>query len=347
MVEKTVRLTELAACAGCAGKAGAARVAEVLRHLADLPSVDSDRLLVGLSAPDDAAVYRLSDDQAMVVTIDFFAPLVDDPYDFGAIAATNAMSDVWAMGGDVVLALNVAAFPEDMDAAVIAAILRGGADKVREAGGFVAGGHTIIDAEPKYGLSVTGLVHPDRVLTKGGARPGDALYLTKPLGTALITTAAKQDVADPAHLAAAIESMITLNRHASHIARDVGVHALTDVTGFSLLGHGYEMAAASGVALSFEAAAVPALPGALDYAERGISTGGAARNRAYLADKVTFANDVPDAIVSLLFDPQTSGGLLMAVPPESTDEIERRFAEAAMPVWRVGQAVEGTGVIVR
>ncbi len=280
------------------------------------------------------------------MTTDFFAPLVDDPYAYGAIAATNAMSDVYAMGGEVVLALNIAAFPEDLPAETVAAILAGGADKVAEAGGILAGGHTIIDAEPKFGLAVLGLVHPQRVLTKAGARPGDALFLTKALGTGIISTAAKQGDAADEHLDTAIESMTRLNRHASHLAREAGARALTDITGYSLLGHGYEMAAASGAALLFNASCVPLLPGALEYAARGITTGGAARNRSYLAGKVSLASGIPEAMEHLLFDPQTSGGLLFAVAPENAGQVESLFAVADEPVWRVGDVAEGERVEV-
>ena len=280
------------------------------------------------------------------MTTDFFAPLVDDPYAYGAIAATNAMSDVYAMGGEVVLALNIAAFPEDLPAETVAAILAGGADKVAEAGGILAGGHTIIDAEPKFGLAVLGLVHPQRVLTKAGARPGDALFLTKALGTGIISTAAKQGDAADEHLDTAIESMTRLNRHASHLAREAGARALTDITGYSLLGHGYEMAAASGAALLFNASCVPLLPGALEYAARGITTGGAARNRSYLAGKVSLASGIPEAMEHLLFDPQTSGGLLFAVAPENAGQVESLFAVADEPVWREGDVAEGERVEV-
>ena len=280
------------------------------------------------------------------MTTDFFAPLVDDPYAYGAIAATNAMSDVYAMGGEVVFALNIAAFPEDLPAETVAAILAGGADKVAEAGGILAGGHTIIDAEPKFGLAVLGLVHPQRVLTKAGARPGDALFLTKALGTGIISTAAKQGDAADEHLDTAIESMTRLNRHASHLAREAGARALTDITGYSLLGHGYEMAAASGAALLFNASCVPLLPGALEYAARGITTGGAARNRSYLAAKVSLASGIPEAMEHLLFDPQTSGGLLFAVAPDDAGQVESLFAVADEPVWRVGDVAEGERVEV-
>jgi selenide,water dikinase len=301
---------------------------------------------VGLAAPDDAAVYRLNDEQAVVVTVDFFAPLVDDPRDYGAIAAANAMSDIYAMGGEVVLALNIAAFPEDMAPETIAAILQGGAEKVQEAGGLVAGGHTILDDEPKYGLSVLGLVHPDRILTKAGARPGDLLYLTKPLGTGIIATAAMRDAASPEHLAGAVASMTRLNRHASHIAREAGAHCLTDITGYSILGHAYEVAAASAVALRIDPDAVPLLPGAIEYAERGIVTGGAARNRRYLAGKV-IVEGIREALDHVLFDPQTSGGLLFAVDANAGGDVEARFEASGPGVWRIGEVVEGSGVAVR
>ncbi len=301
---------------------------------------------MGLANPDDAAVYKLNDEQAVVMTVDFFAPLVDDPYQYGAIAAANAMSDVYAMGGEVTLALNIAAFPEEMALDTIAKIVQGGADKVAEAGGVIAGGHTIIDAEPKYGLCVLGLVHPQQVLTKDGARPGDLLYLTKPLGTGIVTTAAMRDQATPEDLQAAIESMTRLNRHPSHIVQAVQAHALTDVTGYSLLGHGYEIAAASRVGLRFVASQVPLLPGALEYASRGITTGGADRNRSYLADKVTVSEAIPEALQHVLFDPQTSGGLLFAVSPERAKDVEPRFEAAGLPVWRIGEVIEGAGVEV-
>jgi selenide,water dikinase len=341
---QTPRLTALSSCAGCAGKAGAAVLADVLRHFPDLADGGSD-LLVGLAAPDDAAVYRLNDTQAVVLTVDFFGPLVDDPYDWGAIAAANAMSDVYAMGGEVLLALNVAAFPETLPAETIGLILRGGAEKVAEAGGVIAGGHTIRDDEPKYGLCVLGAVAPDHILTKGGAMPGDVLFLTKPLGTGLVATAAMGDEAAPDDLAAAVASMKRLNRDASRIARETA-HALTDATGFSLLGHGYEMARASRCALRIVAPAVPLLPGALGYAGRGVSTGGAERNRAHFAPSIRIDAGVSGAMRGVLWDPQTSGGLLVAVAPERADAMQQRFASAGEPLWAIGEAVEGEGVEV-
>jgi len=304
-------------------------------------------LLVGLDARDDATVYRLNDEQAAVLTVDFFAPLVDDPYSYGAIAAANAMSDIYAMGGEVLLALNVAAFPEDLSTDIVADILRGGADKVFEAGGIIGGGHTMIDKEPKYGLCVLGLIHPQRVFTKNSARPGDALYLSKKLGTGIVTTAAMMDMATPRHLETAIESMARLNRHPSHIVREVGAHALTDVTGFGLLGHAFEMAEASGVAFRIAAGRVPILPGALEYVAEGAITGGESRNRHCWQEKTTFQDNISDELNSVLFDPQTSGGLLIAASPEQGRELERQFSLSHLSLWRIGEAVEGQGVVVR
>ena len=343
------RLTELAALAGCTGKAGAGavtRVLELLTSEAGSGLSEPAELLVGLRKPDDAAVYRLSDELALVLTVDFFAPIVDDPYDYGAISAANALSDVYTMGGEPALALNISGFPIEMSEQRLAAILRGGADKVPEAGAVIAGGHTIIDAEPKYGLCVIGFVHPDRLFAKGGARPGELLYLTKPIGTGLITTAAKFEEAEPAHLAAAIASMSTLNQDAARLACASGATALTDVTGFGLLGHGYELAAASDGAVRIDAHAVPLLPGAAEYAYRGVVTGGGARNREYLGARARFDDAVSEDHQHILFDPQTSGGLIFSVPPDRRAEVERRSAEVGVPVWRVGEVVSGHGVSV-
>jgi len=320
-------------------------LAQVLSHLSELQNGHHPNLLVGLKAPDDATVYRLNDDQAIVLTVDFFAPLVDDPYEYGGIAAANALSDIYAMGAEAVLALNIAGFPADLPAQTVANILRGGADKVSEAGAIIAGGHTIIDAEPKYGLCVMGLVRPDRILTKAGARPGDAVYLTKPLGTGLVTTAAKFEEAASEHLQAAVQSMTLLNRHASHLVRETA-HSMTDVTGYSILGHAYEMAAAGDVSIRFTCSALPLLPGALDYAFKGITTGGGARNRNYLEGKVEISRDVSEEMQHILYDPQTSGGLLFAMPPDAIAETESAFERAGLPLWRVGEVHEGRGVTV-
>ena len=250
------------------------------------------------------------------------------------------------MGGEVALALNISAFPVDMSEQRLAAILRGGADKVAEAGGVIAGGHTIIDAEPKYGLCAIGFVHPEQLFAKGGAAVGELVYLTKPLGTGLITTAAKFEEAAPEHIEAATASMLELNRSAARLACEVGATALTDVTGFGILGHGYELASASGVGLRLEASTLPLLPGAAEYAYRGVVTGGGARNREYLAGKVSVEDAVGDDLQHLLFDPQTSGGLLFAVRAAQRDEVERRSAEGGVPVWRIGEVVPGDGVQV-
>jgi len=319
-------------------------LADVLRHFPDLAG--GADLLVGLAAPDDAAVYRLNDSQAVVLTVDFFGPLVDDPYDWGAIAAANAMSDVYAMGGEVLVALNVAAFPETLPTEMIGQILRGGSDKVAEAGGVIAGGHTIRDDEPKYGLCVLGTVHPDRIITKGGARPGDVLFLTKPLGTGLIATAAMQDRGSADDLASAIASMTRLNRDASRVARDASVHAMTDVTGFSLLGHSYEMARASNCALRIHAPAVPLLPGVFEYARRGVSTGGGERNRSHFSPNVRIEDAVSEPMTGVLWDPQTSGGLLIAVPQGNAAHLQQKFADAGEPLWAIGEVVDGEGVEV-
>jgi selenide,water dikinase len=302
---------------------------------------------VGLAGPDDAAVWRISDDVAVVQTLDFFPPVVDDPYVFGAVAAANAMSDVYAMGGEVVLALNIVAFPEDLPPSMLAEILRGGAEKVAEGGGVVAGGHTLLDREPKYGLCVMGIVHPQGIFTRGDARPGDALLLTKALGTGIILTAAREEKIEPEHLESAVQSMLLLNRHPSHLAREAGVHAVTDVTGFGLLGHAQELAKLSGVAIVLRAGAVPILPGALEYARQGFLTGGASRNRQALAEAVRVEPDVPAEVEDLLYDPQTSGGLLMAVSKDRASWLERRLKGDGFSCWRIGHVENGEGITVQ
>jgi selenide,water dikinase len=326
---------------------GPESLAQVLRPLREmfLPA-DFPDLLVGLSVSDDAAIYRVSEELAVVQTLDFFTPVVDDPHQYGAIAAANAMSDVYAMGGEVVLALNIAAFPPDLPLEISSAILLGGAEKVAEAGAVLAGGHTIDDDEPKYGLSVMGFVHPQRIMTKAGARPGDILVLTKPLGVGLITTALKGDVAEPAHVEAAVETVLRLNRGAVQLLREAGVRACTDVTGFALLGHGYEMAEKSGVRLGFHLPDVPFLPGVHDYADMWIFPGGACNNENAYSPHVTFDPAIPDETRRLLFTPETSGGLLAAVPPDRLDNLLARFEEAEEPAWVVGTVSEGSGIQV-
>ncbi len=308
----------------------------------------NSNLLIGLEASDDAAVYRLDDHQALVQTVDFFPPIVDDPYTYGAIAAANALSDVYAMGGRPILALAIAAFPDTLDPTIMAAIMQGGADKAAEVGVVIAGGHTVTDREPKYGLCVTGLVDPARVTTKGGARPGDVLLLTKPLGTGLITTASKWNEGTAADLAVAVASMLRLNRRAAELAAAVGVHAATDVTGFGLLGHAAEVARRSQMGLRIEFAALPLLPGAVTYAQRGLAPGGLNRNREYLEAPgyVRYAGTLDAAQQCILYDPQTSGGLLLALPPDAAAELLRRCTAEGEPCWQIGAVIAGTGIVV-
>jgi len=326
---------------------GPEALAQVLRPLQGLfPAEEHPELLVGLSISDDAAVYKVSDEVAIIQTLDFFTPIVDDPYDYGAIAAANAMSDVYAMGGEVVLALNICGFPPDLPLEITREILRGGAEKVAEAGGVLAGGHTIDDEEPKYGLSVMGMVHPDRVWTKAAARPGDVLVLTKPLGVGIITTALKGDQADPAHVAGAVESMKMLNREAAELIRQVGVQAVTDITGFALLGHGHEMAEKSGVRLRFHVDQIPLLDGAREYADLWLFPGGTCDNERAYEQAVTFGPAIEEEMEQLLYTPETSGGLLVAVPPEKLDRLMRLFDEARHPCWVIGEVMEGRGIEV-
>ncbi len=331
---------------------GPGDLAHVLRHLTSKER--PPELLVGLHVADDAAVWKMDGERALVQTVDFFTPVVDDPYTYGAIAAANALSDVYAMGGEPFLALAIAAFPASLPRDILADIFRGGADKAAEGGVVVAGGHTVTDDDPKYGLSVTGMVHPDRVLTKAAARPGDAVFLTKPLGTGVITTAIKKDRASAAHADGAIGWMLRLNRDAARLlARVPAVRACTDITGFGLLGHGYEMAAASDACLEIDAAAVPLMDGAYEYAVADLLPGGAGRNQLYLeeadaagAPRVAIADSADPIRVSLLFDPQTSGGLLFSAPADVAAEVETAFRAAEHPLWRIGRFSEGRGVKV-
>jgi selenide,water dikinase len=298
--------------------------------------------LVGLETGDDAAVYRLRPDLALVVTTDFFTPIVDDAYTFGAIAAANALSDIYAMGGQPLLAVNLVAFPiKELGPALLADILRGGLDKVREAGIDILGGHSIDDHEPKYGLAVTGTVHPDRVRRNRGGRPGDRLVLTKPLGTGVISTAIKHQVAPAEAEAAAVESMLRLNRDAADAMALVDVHAATDVTGFGLLGHLHSMARASGVAARIEAASVPILPGAERLADAGEVPGGTRSNQRFLASRVRWPDQLPAARQTLLCDAQTSGGLLLAVPEKELDRLLSALEARRVPGAVIGQLTEG------
>ncbi|MBA3809115.1 MAG: selenide, water dikinase SelD [Solirubrobacterales bacterium] len=332
-----VPLTSLSHGAGCGCKLPAAALLPLVR---DLPQSADDRLLVGAATADDAAVFRLTSDVALVLTIDFFTPVVDDPYVFGRIAAANALSDVYAMGGEPVVAMNVVAFPlARLGEDVLREILRGGADVALAAGVAIVGGHSIDDPEPKYGLAVTGVVHPDDLIANAGARVGDVLVLTKPLGAGAVVTSRKRGLRDDVLLDRAVATMVTLNDVAAAAARAARVHAMTDVTGFGLLGHLHSLALASGVAAEIEAAAVPAIDGTLQLleSEQAVS-GGSARNREYAESFTTFTSAVPEALRRLVCDATTSGGLLVAVPADRAD---------AVPGSVVGQVVSGdAGAIV-
>jgi selenide,water dikinase len=316
---------------------------EVLAVLKPQSAASHDALLVGLGRADDAAVYRITPELAIVETVDFFPPVVDDAYTWGAVAAVNAMSDVYAMGGEVMFALAVAGFPRDLPKPIIAEVFRGGAEKVAEAGGVIAGGHTVVDAEPKYGLCVTGRVHPDRMLIKGGLRPGHRVFLSKPLGTGVVTTAAKDGAADPQVVDAAVRSMLRLNRAAAQVAVECGAKGATDITGFGLLGHAAEMVDASGAGLVLSAARLPLLPGARALAEGGHFSGGMKRNRRHvesvLGDRLHIAENVPPALAALLFESETSGGLLFSVAPEPAGRVLEGFRKRGEECWEIGEVL--------
>ncbi len=303
-------------------------------------------LLVGLARSDDAAVYRLNDRQAVIQTVDFFPPIVDDPYTYGAVAAANSMSDVYAMGGRVLLALNVAGFPKEFPRDAIRLIFQGGADKVAEAGAVIAGGHTVVDKEPKYGLCVTGLVHPERITIKGGLTPGHRLFLSKPLGTGVIATAGKAERVQGRDLEAAVQSMTRLNRGAAEVVSAFRLRGCTDVTGFGLLGHGAEMALASGCGFRLRAGAVPLLPGAMRYAEDGQFAGGMGRNQKFVESLaqdgklgLRIAPALAKPLAELFFDSETSGGLLFSAPADQARAIQDRFAANGEPVWEIGEVI--------
>jgi selenide,water dikinase len=345
----TIRLTELTTCGGCAAKLGADALAQALAGLGIEPTDGANGhrdaaaadgatgLIAGLDPPDDAAVYVVAPGVAVIGTLDFFPPLVDDPYTFGEIAAANALSDVFAMGGRVLFALSIAAIPEDFPAEAFRAILEGASSKVREAGGMLAGGHTIRDPEPKYGLAVIGVASPDHLLRKGGAQPGDLLILTKPLGTGVLVSGRRQGRTSDADLGAAVDSMRALNRTAAELLVAHGIHGATDVTGFGLLGHGLEMARASGTRFVFDADRLPMLDGALDLAHAGVETGGAAHNRRYVLPSLTLDAHVTPALVTLAHDPQTSGGLLAAIPRAAVKDLHRALEDAGVRHWAVGR----------
>ena len=337
-----VRLTDLASCGGCAAKYSAARLEELLKGFVPL---EAENLLVGLAPADDAAVYRIDDERAIIFTLDFFPPVVDEPGDYGAIAATNALNDVFAMGGTPLLALSIAAFPEDLPIEMLAEIFAAADAQVRAAGGLLAGGHTIRDAEPKYGLAVVGTVHPAGIWPKNGARPGDALFLTKPLGTGLIMTGVKRGIAGTQPLERAIRWMRTLNKDAADVVRPLAPNAVTDVTGFGLFGHAHEVAERSGVRVVLESERLPAIDGALDLARKGVRTSGDPRNRDFASAHVSAAG-VPETYDALGYDPQTAGGLLISLPKDKAPALEAAFQAKHLFVRRVGHVEEGAGVLV-
>jgi selenide, water dikinase len=332
------RLTTMARGGGCGCKLGKSALADAL---ALMPAPADARVLVGFDGSDDAAAYRVRDDLAVVATVDFFTPIVDDPATFGAIAATNALSDLHAMGATPAFALAVAAHPADGDPDDLAAIMRGGAEAAMADGCPVLGGHTIDDPEPKYGLAAVGTAHPERLLSNAAGRPGDVLVLTKPLGVGVITTAHMWDRGDARATAAATASMLASNGPAAAAALAGGVRCATDVTGFGLIGHLAEIAAASAVAAELDAGAVPLLPGARELAALGVTTGGAARNRAFARHLVEISGEAAPEVVELLFDPQTSGGLLLAVAPERSEALGGELDDRGVPRWRVGRLAGG------
>ena len=338
-MENEVKLTKLAQCAGCGAKVGAGTLAQLLEGL----KVHRDpNLLVGFDESDDASVYKVSDDLALVQTVDFFPPIADDPYLFGQIAATNALSDVYAMGGEPRLALNLMCVPEDMPREAVHAMLRGGYDKVYEAGCLITGGHSIFDKEPKYGLSVTGFVHPDHILTNSGAQPGDVLLLTKPLGIGVLTTANKAELASPEAMERAYGLMTTLNKAARDAMVRYRVHACTDVTGFGLMGHLLEMTQGSDVEAHLSVGDIDLIPEALELAKMGLLPEGMYRNRTF-AEPWVEVGDTPLHCQDLLFDPQTAGGLLMAVHPGDAQALYRELEGAVPSAQRIGRVEEYRG----
>jgi selenide,water dikinase len=340
MAKPDIRLTSFCAAAGCAAKMGPAALADVLRPLARLfPEGSRPELLVGLEAGDDAAVYQIDDTRALVFTADFFPPVVDNPYDYGAVAAANALSDVYAMGGQPALALNLAGFPAALPPEITSEIIRGGAEKASEAGCIVVGGHTITSQEPLYGLAVIGFVHPKRIFVKTAMKPGDTLILTKHLGVGVITTALKRGTISEQEMAPALASMTCLNRAAATILAGQGVMACTDVTGFSLLGHALELARKSGMGIRIDASKLQFLPGAIAAGESGAFPNGTKNNTAAFHEMVRFTPGIPELTRKLLFSPETSGGLLAAVPAAKAAECLAALQGAGAPAFVVGEAL--------
>lgn len=337
-METEVKLTKLAGCAGCGAKVGAGTLASMLEGFR---THQDPRLIVGYDKSDDASVYVITEDTALVQTTDFFPPIVDDPFLYGQIAAANALSDVYAMGGSPRLALNIMCLSEHMEKEAVQEILRGGYDKAYEADTIITGGHTIQGAEPIYGLAVSGFVHPKKVLTNSGAKPGDVLILTKPLGVGILTTAAKADLVAEAVLNRICQQMAALNKTARDIMVKYGVHSCTDVTGFSLLGHGFEMAQGSRCTIHIMTDQVPYHPEAYEMASMGMIPAGAYRNRAYAeAGVVVTRTDISLAMQDILYDPQTSGGLLMAVPEKEAEKCLRELQESIPQAAKMGYVTE-------
>ena len=337
-----IRLTTLSKTAGCAAKIGPGLLEKVLKKL---PKPTDKNLLVGTDTSDDACVYKLTDDLAIIQTLDFFTPIVDDPYTFGQIAATNALSDVYAMGGEPITALNIVAFPQELDIEILGEILRGGSDKVIEAGASLAGGHSIMDDEPKYGLSVTGIANPNKIYKNFGSKPGDVLIITKQIGTGLVNTALKADMASKSSIEEAKKVMTSLNKAARNACQNLEIHACTDITGFGLACHSYEMASASNVHFTIDTSKIHVIEGALEYSESGLVPGGSYRNRAHVKDKVN-SDRLSEQMKDIVFDPQTSGGLLISIPKEQKDlalkELEKAGINTIPSV--IGTVEEGSGI---
>ena len=341
------RLTDLAFCAGCAAKLRAEVLMDVINPFGNVfNQADYPDLLIGLEKADDAAVLKLNDEQALVFTTDFFPPPVDDPYDYGAVAAANSISDIFAMGGKPLMALNVTALPADLPKEIISEIFRGGAEKAKEAGCPIVGGHTIRDNEPKYGLAVVGMVHPDKILYKGHLSAGDKMVLTKPIGFGVTVTASKVGLAEPDDLKAVIDWMKTLNKTASELAVEFGSHSGTDVTGFSLIGHSWEMIRGTELGLRYRYEDIPFVPNYEMYMEMGMFSAGANENYNFYIDKVRFADHIDENHQMMLFDPQTSGGLLLGIHPDKIDGFMARAAELGQFAKVIGEVVDQPGIEV-
>lgn len=332
-----IRLTQLTKTSGWAAKIGPDVLAQVLCHL---PKSFDENLIVGLDTSDDAAVYKIDENLALIQTLDFFTPVVDDPYVFGQIAAANSLSDVYAMGGEPRLAMNIVCFPNCLEPDVLVEILKGGHDKVAEAGAILVGGHTVEDDEPKYGLSVAGFVHPDKVLTNSNAKPGDVLVITKPLGLGIINTAIKGGIADKTSYDEAVKVMSTLNKFGKEALDKVKVNSVTDITGFGLLGHALEMAEGSEVTIKIHHENIPLIANTLEYAQMGLVPAGAYANRGHIGDKVKFANQISEDMEDALFDPQTSGGLLISLPKEEADRLLGGLVNNPTSYGIIGEVVE-------